>query len=179
MEAPKKQAHFFNLFEKVRLKAFLPQRKGQRRGNQPLGPSNLSVKASISPPPKIFWLFGYPSLLCRSTPFAMSDGNHLQARLRLKAAQASLAKGLQSLRVATTAHGNGAPLEEGESFVTAEVALPSLAKGGTWSWVRASCLVPLASGPGQLRGHTSHAPFVLALDRRRQLLWPRRRHCPR
>ncbi len=46
----------------------------------------------------------------------MSEDNCLAARLALKAAQAGLAKGLNHLMVATTAHaGIGGPLEEGES----------------------------------------------------------------
>jgi hypothetical protein len=54
----------------------------------------------------------------------MSNNNHLLVHSVLKAAQAGLAKGLNHLRVATVDHGNGALLEEGESFVPAGGGLP-------------------------------------------------------
>lgn len=45
------------------------------------------------------------------------DGDRPLALSAMKAAQAALAEGLDRMRVAATASGNGAPLEEGESFV--------------------------------------------------------------
>jgi hypothetical protein len=54
------------------------------------------------------------------------DGYCLQASLVLKAAQAGLANGLTWLRVATAAHGSGAPLEGGESLVVTGMSSPIL-----------------------------------------------------
>jgi hypothetical protein len=62
----------------------------------------------------------------------MSNNNHLQVRLALKAAQACLAKGLNCLRVATSACGNGAPLEKGELFVPVRGDSPNLSGEGTF-----------------------------------------------
>jgi hypothetical protein len=61
----------------------------------------------------------------------MSKDNCLQACLALKAAQIGLAEGLNHLMVATVTHaGSGAPLEEGESFVTVGGGTPG-PLGGT------------------------------------------------
>ncbi len=56
-----------------------------------------------------------PSLLL---PASM-DGDQQSACNALRAAQVTLVDGLTWLQVASAVHGGGAPLEEGESFVTA------------------------------------------------------------
>ncbi len=46
------------------------------------------------------------------------DGERPPAFSAIKAAQAALAEGMDHMRVASSAPGNGVPMEEGESFVT-------------------------------------------------------------
>ena len=67
------------------------------------------------------------------------DGDRSAARDALRAASASLAEGISRIRVASAVRGGGAPLEEGESFVTAR------ARGGT----------PLMPSGASLRGQFS------------------------
>ena len=58
-EAPKARAHFFNLIEEDKLKAFgRRKRNSQRRGNGRLGRPNYLVEASTSPPPPNFFSDG-------------------------------------------------------------------------------------------------------------------------
>ena len=66
------------------------------------------------------------------------DGDRSAARDALRAASASLADGIARIRVASAVRGGGAPLEEGESFVSAWAGgggtplLPSGASRGGW-----------------------------------------------